>query len=111
MLYNSLLYVPTSYHDLNVQLKDPSQLLCVLILILGRFVNVAVPFILANLIFVFERGATSPPWLYLFGYAGLHFLQGGGGLPALVDVGRPCSIFPISLCMSEPFIPRFSGPL
>ncbi|KAF8490345.1 hypothetical protein F5888DRAFT_1808164 [Russula emetica] len=60
-------------------------LLCVLILILGRFVNVAVPFILANLIFVFEEGVTSPPWLYLSGYVGLRFLQGSGGLGALLD--------------------------
>ena len=110
MLCSSFLYVPTSYHELNAQLKNPSQLLCVLILILGRFVNVAVPFILANLIFVLERGVTGPPWLYLFGYAGLHFLQGSGGLSALVDVGRACSISLISLCMSEPLIPRFSGP-
>jgi hypothetical protein len=76
----------------------------------GRFVNVAVPFILANLIFVFEDGATSPPWLYLFVYAGLHFLQGNGGLPALLDVSRARSFFPIFLCTSEPLIPRFSGP-
>jgi hypothetical protein len=82
----------------------------VLILILGRFVNVAVPFILANLIFAFEEGVTSPPWLYLFGYAGLHFLQGSGGLPALLDVSRTCSFFPISLCTSELLILRFSGP-
>jgi hypothetical protein len=65
----------------------------VLILILGRFLNVAVPFILANLIFVLEEGVTSPPWLYLFGYASLHFLQGSGGLGALLDVSRACSFF------------------
>ncbi len=64
-----------------------------LILILGRFVNVAVPFIIANLIFVFEEGVTSPPWLYLFGYAGLRFLQGSGGLAALVDVSSARSFF------------------
>jgi hypothetical protein len=69
----------------------------VLILILGRFVNVAVPFILANLIFVFEEGVTSPPWLYLLGYVGLHFVQGSGGLGALLDVSRACSFFPTSL--------------
>jgi ATP-binding cassette subfamily B (MDR/TAP) protein 6 len=60
-------------------------LLCVLILILGRFVNIAVPFLLANLIFIFEEGVTSPPWLYLSGYVGLRFLQSGGGLSALVE--------------------------
>lgn len=72
-----------------------------LLLILGRFVNVAVPFILANLIFVFEEGVTSPPWLYLLGYAGLHFVQGSGGLGALLDVSRACSFFLTSLCTSE----------
>jgi hypothetical protein len=86
------------------------QLLCVIIVILGRFVNVALPFILANLIFVFEEGITSPPWLYLFGYVGLRFLQGSGGLGALLDVSRACSFFPIPLCTSEPLISRFSGP-
>lgn len=65
-----------------------------LILIFGRFVNVAVPFIFANLVFAFEEGATTPPWLYLFGYVGLRFLQGSGGLAALIDVSRTCSFFP-----------------
>jgi hypothetical protein len=60
----------------------------VLILILGRFVNIAVPFLLANLIFIFEEGVTSPPWLYLSGYVGLRFLQSGGGLSALVEVSH-----------------------
>jgi len=81
----------------------------VLVLILGRFVNVAVPFLLANLIFVLEEGITSPPWLSLFAYVGLRFLQGSGGLSALIDVSRNCSFFH-SLCISEPVIPSFSGP-
>lgn len=76
-----------------------------LVLILGRFVNVAVPFLFANLVFIFGEGATSPPWLYLSGYAGLRFLQSGGGLPALVEVSDPCfliyvsseSVYPVSL--------------
>jgi hypothetical protein len=82
----------------------------VLILILGRFVNVAVPLILTKLIFVFEEGVTTPPWLYLFGYVGLRFLQGSGGLAALVDVSRAYSLFPISSCTSELFVLSFSGP-
>ena len=73
---------------------NSSQLLCVLVLILGRFVNVAVPFIFAYLVSVFEEGVTSPPWLYLFGYVGLRFLQGSGGLAALSDVSRACSFSP-----------------
>jgi hypothetical protein len=64
-------------------------------------VNVAVPFIFAHLVLVFGQGVTSPPWLYLFGYVGLHFLQGSGGLDALLDVSRACSVFPTSLCTSE----------
>jgi hypothetical protein len=82
----------------------------VLIVILGRFVVVAVPFFLANLIFVFEEGITSPPWLYLFGYVGLRFLQGSGGLGALLDVSRACYLFRFLLSTSEPLSPRFSGP-
>ncbi|KAH9957336.1 hypothetical protein BC827DRAFT_1226357 [Russula dissimulans] len=61
-------------------------LLCGLILVLARFVNLAVPFLLADLVFVFEKGLTSPPWLYLFGYVGLRFLQSSGGIPALLDL-------------------------
>ncbi|KAH9987023.1 hypothetical protein BJV74DRAFT_951775 [Russula compacta] len=60
-------------------------LLCVFILILGRFVNLAVPFLLADLVDVFEEGVNSIPWVYLVGYVGLRFLQSSGGLPALRD--------------------------
>jgi hypothetical protein len=70
----------------------------VLILILGRFVNMAVPYFLAKLIFIFEEGVTSPPWLYLFGYVGLRFLQSSGGLSALLDVSH---IVPVFLCASN----------
>ncbi|KAF8267679.1 hypothetical protein EI94DRAFT_1729904 [Lactarius quietus] len=60
-------------------------LLCVLLLILGRFVTVALPFFLAKLVSVFEQGVTSPPWFYLLGYVFLRFLHSSGGLPALRD--------------------------
>jgi ATP-binding cassette subfamily B (MDR/TAP) protein 6 len=60
-------------------------LICVFLLILGRFVNVAVPFFLAKLVSVFEEGVTSSPWPYLFGYVCLQFLKSSGGLPALRD--------------------------
>lgn len=63
------------------------------ILVLARFVNLAVPFLLADLVFVFKEGVTSPPWLYLFGYVALRFLQSSGGLPALLDVSRTCFLF------------------
>jgi len=65
----------------------------VLILIVGRFVNVAVPFLFADLVFVLEQGVTSPPWLFLFGYVGLRFLQSSGGLPAVRDVRWTCLLF------------------
>ncbi|KAI9429964.1 hypothetical protein H4582DRAFT_2087771, partial [Lactarius indigo] len=60
-------------------------LLCVFLLIVGRFVNFAVPFLLAKLVSVFEHGVSHPPWAYLFGYVFLRFLQSSGGLPALRD--------------------------
>ncbi|KAH9020826.1 hypothetical protein EDB85DRAFT_2152777 [Lactarius pseudohatsudake] len=60
-------------------------LLCVFLLIVGRFVNVAVPYLLAQLVSVFEQGANHSPWPYLFGYVFLRFLQSSGGLPALRD--------------------------
>jgi ATP-binding cassette subfamily B (MDR/TAP) protein 6 len=65
----------------------------VFILIVGRLVNVAVPFIFADLVFVLEQGVTSPPWLFLFGYVGLRFFQSSGGLPAVRDVRRTCFLF------------------
>ncbi|KAH9168239.1 hypothetical protein EDB89DRAFT_1992643 [Lactarius sanguifluus] len=46
-------------------------LLCVFLLIVGRFVNVAC--------------VNRSPWPYLFGYVFLRFLQSSGGLPALRD--------------------------
>ncbi|KAH9026666.1 hypothetical protein EDB83DRAFT_2424942 [Lactarius deliciosus] len=60
-------------------------LLCVFLLIVGRFVNVAVPYLLAELVSVFEQGVNRSPWPYLFGYVFLRFLQSSGGLPALRD--------------------------
>jgi len=32
--------------------------------IILRIVNVAVPFLFADLVYVFEQGVTSPPWLF-----------------------------------------------
>ncbi|EPQ57486.1 hypothetical protein GLOTRDRAFT_120643 [Gloeophyllum trabeum ATCC 11539] len=59
--------------------------LCLLLIIVGRFVNAALPLILGSLLHVFESGKGSP-WPYLFAYVGLRFLQGSGGLAALRDV-------------------------
>ncbi|KAI0315234.1 hypothetical protein OF83DRAFT_1062505 [Amylostereum chailletii] len=58
---------------------------CVLILVVGRFVNFAMPTVLAELISVFERQDGRSPWPYLFGYVALKFLQSSGGLAAVRD--------------------------
>lgn len=80
---------------LTAKILNSFQLLCVLILVVGRFVTVAVPFLFADLVYVFEQGVTSPPWLLLFAYVGLRFLQSSGGLPAVRDVRRTC-LLPLS---------------
>ena len=49
-------------------------------------VNIAVPYVLAQIINIFDGKLDQSPWPYLFGYAGLRFLQGSGGLAALRDV-------------------------
>ncbi|KZT04683.1 uncharacterized protein LAESUDRAFT_744261 [Laetiporus sulphureus 93-53] len=59
-------------------------LLCVVIVVIGRFVNILVPFVFAELVHMFEEGAyTHMLWMYLFTYVGLRFLQASGGLGAL----------------------------
>ena len=57
-----------------------------MIVVIGRFVNMAVPWALAQVIRVFEEGSQSSAWPYLFAYVGLRFLQATGGLPALREV-------------------------
>ncbi|KAL6308193.1 hypothetical protein BKA93DRAFT_726289 [Sparassis latifolia] len=59
--------------------------LCILLVVLGRLVNILVPLIFAELVHKFEEGSTTSLWFYLFSYVGLRFLQGSGGLPALRD--------------------------
>jgi hypothetical protein len=81
----------------------------VLVLIVGRLVNVAVPFLFADLVYVFEQGVSSPPWLFLFGYVGLRFFQSSGGLPALRDVRRTSFVLLSCRVHSILFFPRFSG--
>jgi hypothetical protein len=46
------------------------------------------PFALGGLISVLEGTSDASPWPYLFGYVGLRFLQGSGGLPAVRDVSH-----------------------
>jgi len=45
------------------------------------------PLTLGKLINVLEGGSDGSPLPYLFGYVGLRFLQGSGGLSAIRDVG------------------------
>lgn len=62
---------------------------CLLLLVVGRFVNFLVPWTLKKLVSVFEHQNRLPrpsPWLLLLGYALLRFLQGSGGINALRDV-------------------------
>ncbi|TFK25500.1 mitochondrial half-size ABC transporter [Coprinopsis marcescibilis] len=59
--------------------------LCILILVLGRVINVALPLTLGKLVHALEEGSGSSPWPYLFGYVGLRYLQGSGGLSAIRD--------------------------
>jgi len=62
------------------------QFLCVLLLIVGRIINFLLPWTLGELVRVFETSSDRSPWLLLFGYVALRFLQSGGGLGALRDV-------------------------
>jgi len=49
-------------------------------------VNIGVPFILAKLVDILEGRSSWSVWGCLFGYVGLRFLQGSGGLAAIRDV-------------------------
>ena len=62
------------------------QALCMCILLVGRFVNAAVPFAFGEIVRIFEEKSNRSPWPYLFAYVGLRFLQSGGGLSVLKDV-------------------------
>jgi len=68
------------------------------------------PLTLGKLISVLEGRSDGSPLPYLFGYVGLRFLQGSGGLSAIRDVGfsDPLSSFFLS---SKGFMPySVSGP-
>ena len=68
-----------------------------MILIIGRIVNLAVPLVLAKLVSIFEKNDSRSPWPYLFGYVGLKFLQGSGGLAAVRDVRLDRSVADLGL--------------
>ena len=63
---------------------------CILILIVGRLVVVAIPFTLGKVVEIFEGYYTGGPkrsfWPFLLAYVALRYLQGKGGLSALQDV-------------------------
>jgi len=59
-------------------------MLCIVVVLVGRVVNILVPFVFAELVHMFEEGSySSTLWLYLFSYVGLRFLQANGGLSAV----------------------------
>lgn len=62
------------------------QVVCILLVVIGRFVNFLVPLVFAEIVRIFEEGSKVSIWPYLFGYVGLRFLQASGGLAALRDV-------------------------
>ena len=57
-----------------------------IILLIGRVVNLALPLTLGELVKILEGRSDRSPWPFLFGYVGLRFLQGSGGLAAIRDV-------------------------
>ncbi|KAF5326125.1 hypothetical protein D9611_000133 [Ephemerocybe angulata] len=59
--------------------------ICIFILLVGRVVNLALPLTLGELVKILEGSSGRSPWPYLFGYVGLRFLQGSGGLAAIRD--------------------------
>jgi hypothetical protein len=52
-------------------------------------VNALVPFTLGAIVRIFEEKSERSPWLYIFAYAGLRFLQSSGGLAAFRNVRCP----------------------
>ncbi|KAG6891758.1 hypothetical protein C0992_006179 [Termitomyces sp. T32_za158] len=59
--------------------------LCVIILLLGRVINFAMPLALGQLVRLLEKPTGQSPWPFFFAYIGLRFLQGSGGLAAVRD--------------------------
>lgn len=91
LLFSSLLYVFNYLTQVLALILKP-QALCIIILLFGRVINLALPFTLGQLVRIFEGRSEHSPWPFLFGYVGLRFLQGSGGLPAIRDVNAPSRI-------------------
>ncbi|RDB25444.1 Heavy metal tolerance protein [Hypsizygus marmoreus] len=58
---------------------------CIVILLLGRVINLAMPLALGQLVRLIDHPSGQSPWPFLFAYVGLRFLQGSGGLAAIRD--------------------------
>jgi hypothetical protein len=63
------------------------QGVCILLLAVGRVVNVFLPLTLGKLVNVLEKDNGTSFWPYLLTYIGLRFLQSNGGIGAIRDVG------------------------
>ncbi|KIK67026.1 hypothetical protein GYMLUDRAFT_92865 [Collybiopsis luxurians FD-317 M1] len=59
--------------------------ICILILLLSRFVNAAMPLTLGELVGAIENQSSYAMWKFIALYVLLRFLQGSGGLAALRD--------------------------
>ncbi|KAG5646274.1 hypothetical protein DXG03_003870 [Asterophora parasitica] len=59
--------------------------LCIVILLLGRVINFAMPLTLGQVVRLLQNPTEQSPWPFLFAYVGLRFLQGSGGLAAIRD--------------------------
>ena len=64
----------------------PFQGVCILLLAVGRVVNVFLPLTLGKLVSVLEKDDGTSFWPYLLTYIGLRFLQSNGGIGAIRDV-------------------------
>ncbi|CAA7259242.1 unnamed protein product [Cyclocybe aegerita] len=69
----------------NIRYLQFLAFVCIIILLIGRVVNIAMPITLGALVKILEGGSEDSPWPFLFGYVGLRFLQGSGGLSAVRD--------------------------
>ena len=64
------------------------QGVCILLLAVGRVVNVFLPLTLGKLVNVLEKDDGTSFWPFLLTYVGLRFLQSNGGIAAVRDVSH-----------------------
>ena len=85
------------YVQLRHLLTPPPQGVCILLLAVGRVVNVFLPLTLGKLVSVLEKDDGTSFWPYLLTYVGLRFLQSNGGIGALRDVSSQTFNAPTNL--------------